>query len=44
VSPWDRAEARKKGVEPAPRFLETALAGLAELGVSEDRINYESYG
>jgi ferredoxin-NADP reductase len=42
--PHEKAAAKAKGVEPTPRFLETALAGLKEIGVSEDRIEYESYG
>lgn len=44
ISPWDRAAAKAKGEAPAPRFLETAIASLKELGVSDDRIEYESYG
>src|SRR6266850_3006082 len=44
IGPWDRAAAKEKGVEPAPRFLEAALKGLKEIGVSDDRIEYESYG
>ncbi len=44
ISPWDRKVAKETGVPPTPRFLEGALASLAELGVADDRINYESYG
>ena len=44
IGPFDKQAAREKGVEPTPRFLEAALAGLAEIGVGEDRIEYESYG
>jgi ferredoxin-NADP reductase len=44
VSIWDRRAAREKGEEPAPRFLETVLAALGELGVAKDRIKNESYG
>lgn len=44
ISPWDRAAAKEKGVEPQPRFLETALKGLAEIGITKDRIKRESYG
>ncbi|MBI3449751.1 MAG: oxidoreductase [Acidobacteria bacterium] len=44
VGPWDRAAAKEKGIAPSPRFLEAALAGLRELGVTDDRIEYESYG
>lgn len=44
VGPWDKQQARDKGVAPPPRFLETVLAGLAEIGVPKERIEYESYG
>jgi len=44
IGPFDRAAAREKGVEPAPRFLEAALSALGEIGVSKDRIKHESYG
>jgi 3-ketosteroid 9alpha-monooxygenase subunit B len=44
IGPFDKQTAREKGVEPTPRFLETALAGLAEIGVAKDRIKHESYG
>ena len=44
IGPFDRAAAREKGEAPAPRFLEAALAALAEIGISKDRIKHESYG
>jgi 3-ketosteroid 9alpha-monooxygenase subunit B len=44
IGPFDKLAAKEKGVQPAPRFLETVLAGLAEVGVPDDRIEYESYG
>ncbi|MFZ5470066.1 MAG: oxidoreductase [Myxococcota bacterium] len=44
IGPWDRLAAKKKGVEPAPRFLETALEHLATVGVPKERIKRESYG
>src|SRR5262249_46385676 len=44
ISVWDRAAARLRGTAAAPRFLETVLAGLAEVGVADDRIHHESYG
>ena len=44
VSVWDRAAARERGVEPPPRFLESALKSLETLGVTKDRITRESYG
>jgi ferredoxin-NADP reductase len=44
ISTWDRLAAREQGTQPAPRFLESALAALAELGVPKERIRRESYG
>jgi len=44
VSPWDRAAAKRSGIAPQPRFLETVLAGLEEIGVPKERIKQESYG
>jgi ferredoxin-NADP reductase len=42
--PWERAAARERGETPKPRFLETALAALAEIGVSKDRVKTETWG
>lgn len=44
ITPHEKAAARKTGAQPAPRFLETALASLKEIGLSEDQLEYESYG
>ena len=44
VSKWDRQAARERGEEPSPRFLETTLAMLEEIGVPQNRIKNESYG
>ena len=44
VSKWEREAARGRGEEPKPRFLESALAALADLGVPKSRIHQESYG
>jgi ferredoxin-NADP reductase len=44
VSAGDRLAAREKGTEPQPRFLESILADLKSLGVTQDQITYESYG
>ena len=44
VGTWEKAAARAKGEEPRPRFMESAMAALAEAGVPEDRITTESYG
>lgn len=44
VNTWDRKAAKDLGIEPAPRFLETSLALLRQLGVPDSRIHRESYG
>ena len=44
VTPHDRQRAKAEGKDPAPRFLESALALLEGLGVPKDRIKRESYG
>jgi ferredoxin-NADP reductase len=44
ITKFDRDTARAKGETPAPRFLESALAALAALGVPQKQIHRESYG
>jgi 3-ketosteroid 9alpha-monooxygenase subunit B len=44
ITPHDKAEARKQGQPPAPRFLETVLESLRANGFTEERLEYESYG
>ncbi|BDG03066.1 ferredoxin reductase domain-containing protein [Anaeromyxobacter oryzae] len=44
VGPFERLAARERGETPKPRFLEAALAALAEIGVPRDRVKHESYG
>jgi 3-ketosteroid 9alpha-monooxygenase subunit B len=44
ITKYDREAARAGGVEPAPRFLESALAALQSIGVPPKRIHRESYG
>lgn len=44
ITRFDRDLARVQGEEPKPRFLESSLAALQELGVPRDRIHRESYG
>ncbi len=41
---WDRAVAKAQGVEPTPRFLETALSAVQAIGVPDKQIKRESYG
>ena len=44
ITKWDRQLAKEKGEAPAPRFLESTLAALGELGVPKEKIHRESYG
>ncbi len=44
ISIWDKKAAAEKGEKPKPRFLETVIRYLEELGVSKDRTKHESYG
>jgi ferredoxin-NADP reductase len=44
ITPWDKQAAKATGERPGPRFLESALALLEELGVSKDRLRHESWG
>ncbi|MDX1948438.1 MAG: oxidoreductase [Pirellulaceae bacterium] len=44
ITKFDRDAARAKGEQPAPRFLESALAALAAIGVPPKQIHRESYG
>jgi 3-ketosteroid 9alpha-monooxygenase subunit B len=44
IGPFDRAAAKAKGVDPAPRFLEAVLTGLETVGVPDKHIKRESYG
>jgi ferredoxin-NADP reductase len=44
VTKYDRLAAKAQGQEATPRFLESTLAALAELGVPKGRIHSESYG
>lgn len=44
VTKWDRLAAKRNGTETTPRFLESVLEILGELGVPRERIHKESYG
>ncbi len=44
VGRWEKKAAKARGEEPRPRFLETAQALLAELGVPKAHIHTEAYG
>lgn len=44
ITKWERKAAEARGETPAPRFVETMRAHLADLGVPQARIRTESYG
>ncbi len=44
ISVYDRAAAKEKGIEPQPRFFESTLSILGEIGVPKERVRHESYG
>ncbi len=44
IDKFQRAAARARGEEPAPRFLETTVELLAQLGVPPGNVRRESYG
>jgi 3-ketosteroid 9alpha-monooxygenase subunit B len=44
ITRYDRDKASAAGQEPAPRFLESTLAALTNLGVPVKQIHRESYG
>lgn len=43
ITKWDRLRAKERGTEPAPRFLESVLDMLDEIGVEPGRIHKESW-
>lgn len=44
ITKWDTERATAAGTEPAPRFLESTLTILDELGIKKRQIHHESYG
>ncbi len=44
VTPADKKAAKEAGTAPKPRFLESAVALLKEVGVAPEKIHTESYG
>lgn len=44
ISKFDREVANEQGTQPQPRFLESVLANLKEIGVPSARIKREFYG
>jgi 3-ketosteroid 9alpha-monooxygenase subunit B len=44
ITRFDRLAAKEKGEQPQPRFLESVLDALENIGVPDERIHRESYG
>lgn len=44
VSKYEKMAARKEGLSPAPKFLESVLQSLSNLGIDKSQITHESYG
>lgn len=44
LTKWDKKRAKQTGEELKPRFLESVLSALDELGVKKEQIHKESYG
>lgn len=44
ITTWDRRAALESGTSPAPRFMETVLGYLHEMGIPDKRIRRETYG
>ena len=44
VLPWERKQARAKGLEPEPRFIEHMLGLLQDAGLDKSQIKQESWG
>jgi 3-ketosteroid 9alpha-monooxygenase subunit B len=41
---WEKREAKAAGITPTPRFMESVIAALHELGMPKDRIKEEAFG
>ena len=44
ITKFDRLAAKEKGETPQPRFLESTLEALENIGVPDERVHRESYG
>jgi ferredoxin-NADP reductase len=43
ITKWDRLRAKERGTEPAPKFLESVLDILDQIGIEPDRVHKESW-
>lgn len=44
ISKFEKRRAKEEGREPSPRFMESVLAALQDLGIDRKQIRKESYG
>ena len=44
ITSWERRKSLETKTNATPRFLETVMAHLHEVGVTSDRIKREAYG
>jgi ferredoxin-NADP reductase len=44
LTKFDKEAAREKGETPAPRFLETVLDAVKQIGVPKQKVHREAYG
>lgn len=44
INPYERKAAKERGEDPPPRFLESAIHALRQMGVPDKQIKRESYG
>ncbi len=44
LSKWEKKDAKEKGIELRPRFMETVTAAIGDLGVPKKSVHMESYG
>lgn len=44
ISKWDKLAAKENGTTPSPRFLESTLSVLEEIGITKKQLHKESYG
>ena len=44
VTVWEKREAKAAGIAPTPRFMESVMAALHELGMPKERIKEEAFG
>ncbi|MCP4445858.1 MAG: oxidoreductase [Myxococcales bacterium] len=43
LSKWDKLQAKREGIEPTPRFMESVVGAFKTVGVPKERLHLESY-